>query len=123
MLAFHTLGQAYYAIGDFSRAAELLRRNVEVADRQSGTPRTDVRLRIPGGPGAVLGPARGFAEGRRQGRRRCASPRWKAEDHTAHCLRLPQPTVPPPGDLEHAIRVFDQGLALAAPPAVGTCCQ
>ena len=37
--ASHHLGQAYYAIGDFGRAAELLRQNVEAADRESGTPR------------------------------------------------------------------------------------
>ena len=42
--ASHNLGQAYYAIGDFGRAAELLRRNVEAADRESGTPRTDVQI-------------------------------------------------------------------------------
>src|SRR2546427_2756978 len=32
------LGGAYYAIGDFGRAAELLRRSVEVTDRGAGTP-------------------------------------------------------------------------------------
>ena len=42
--ASYSLGQAYYAIGDFGRAAELLRRNVEAADRESGTPSTDVRI-------------------------------------------------------------------------------
>src|SRR4030095_10019310 len=31
------LATIYYAIGDFGRAAELLRRNVEAADRESGT--------------------------------------------------------------------------------------
>ena len=36
--ASHYLGQAYYGIGDFARAAALLRRNVEAADRGSGTP-------------------------------------------------------------------------------------
>jgi tetratricopeptide (TPR) repeat protein len=40
--ASHHLGQVYYAIGDFGRAAELLRRSVESADRESGTPSTDV---------------------------------------------------------------------------------
>src|SRR5262249_4985920 len=42
--ASFTLGQAYYAIGDFGRAAELLRRNVEATDSESGTPHTDVRI-------------------------------------------------------------------------------
>jgi predicted ATPase len=39
--ASYTLGQAYQAIGDFGRAAELCRRNVAAADRESGTPSTD----------------------------------------------------------------------------------
>ena len=34
------LGQAYYALGDYGRAAKRLWRNVEAADRESGTPRT-----------------------------------------------------------------------------------
>ena len=46
--ASHNLGQAYYAIGDFGRAAELLRRNVEAADRESGTPSTDCADPCPG---------------------------------------------------------------------------
>jgi tetratricopeptide (TPR) repeat protein len=37
MQASHNLALVYYAIGDFSRTAELLRRNVEAADRESGT--------------------------------------------------------------------------------------
>ena len=36
--AAYTLGQAYYAIGDFGRAAELLRRNVEAADGSLARP-------------------------------------------------------------------------------------
>jgi tetratricopeptide (TPR) repeat protein len=44
--ASHHLGQAYYAIGDFVRAAELLRWNVEAADRASGTPSTEVRIEV-----------------------------------------------------------------------------
>src|SRR4029453_14075639 len=55
MQASHTLGQAYYAIGDFGRAAELLRRNVEAADRQSGTPRTDVLIQSRAGLGGSWG--------------------------------------------------------------------
>jgi tetratricopeptide (TPR) repeat protein len=38
--ASHNLGQAYYAVGDFGRAAELLRCNVEAGDRESGMPST-----------------------------------------------------------------------------------
>ena len=39
--AAQALGQAYYASGDFGQAAELWRRNMEAADRESGTPSTD----------------------------------------------------------------------------------
>src|SRR5262249_4188314 len=42
--ASYRLVQAYQAIGGFGRAAELLRRNVEAADRESGTPGTDWRI-------------------------------------------------------------------------------
>jgi predicted ATPase len=38
------LGQAYYAIGDFDRAAELLRWNVETADRESDRRSTGLRI-------------------------------------------------------------------------------
>ena len=58
--ASHRLGQAYYAIGDFGRAAELLRWSVEAADRESGTPSTDLRIAVPGVAGADLGRARGI---------------------------------------------------------------
>ena len=39
------LGQAYYAIGDFGRAAELWWLNVEAADRESDRLSIDLRLR------------------------------------------------------------------------------
>ena len=39
------LGQLYYAIGDFGRAAELLQWSVEAADRGAGAPSTDERIR------------------------------------------------------------------------------
>jgi class 3 adenylate cyclase/tetratricopeptide (TPR) repeat protein len=113
MQASHTLGQAYYAIGDFGRAAELLRCNVEVADRQSGTPRTDVRLLSQAALARTLGTLGVFAEGRR---------------HAEEALRLAtlegRGAIPlivygflsqlylAQGDLEHAIRVYDQGLPL-----------
>ena len=42
--ASHHLGQAYQALGDFRRAAELLRRNVEAGDWESGPLSTDVRI-------------------------------------------------------------------------------
>ena len=42
--ASHHLGQIYYGTGDFGQAAELLRRNVEAADRESGTFSTALRI-------------------------------------------------------------------------------
>src|SRR5262249_57791784 len=59
------LGQVYYAIGNFGRAVELLRRNVEVAGRESGTPSTEWRLHAPAGGGRHFGQVRAFHAGRR----------------------------------------------------------
>jgi len=39
------LGNTYYAIGDFDRAAQLLRCQVDTPDRESGAPSRDVRIR------------------------------------------------------------------------------
>ena len=65
--ASHNLGQVYYAIGNFGRAAELLRRNVEAADRESGTPRTDWRSQSQAWLATTLSALGDFAEGRRHG--------------------------------------------------------
>jgi len=107
------LGQVYYAIGDFGRAAELLRRNVEAADRESGTPSTDVRITSRAWLARTLSALGAFAEGRRHGEEALRLATLAGRGQTpiiAHgCLGdvyLAQ------GDLEHAIRVLDQGLAL-----------
>jgi tetratricopeptide (TPR) repeat protein len=107
------LGQAYHAIGDFSRAAELLRWSVEAADRDSGTPWTDARLLSQAWLAQTLSALGAFAEGRRHGeealRLATMEGRWNTPSVVCGCLGdlyLAQ------GDLEHAIRVFDQGLAL-----------
>ena len=111
--ASHHLGQAYYAIGDFGRAAELLRRNVEAADRESGTPSTDVRIQSQAWLARTLSALGAFAEGRRHGEEALRLATLEGRGATpiiAHgCLGhlyLAQ------GDLEHAIRVLEQGLAL-----------
>src|SRR5262249_48247908 len=65
--ASHGLGQAYYAIGDFGRAAELLQRNVAAADIESGTSRTDVQIRSQAWLARILSALGAFAEGRRHG--------------------------------------------------------
>ena len=111
--ASYTLGQAYHAIGDFGRAAELLRRNVEAADGESGTPSTDVRIRSQAWLARTLSDLGAFAEGRRHGEEALRLATLAGRGYTpitAHgCLGhlyLAQ------GDLEHAIRVLEQGLAL-----------
>ena len=104
---------AYYAIGDFGRAAELLRRNVEAADRESGTPSTDVRIESRAWLARTLSALGAFAEGQRHGEEALRLATLEGRGDTpiiAHIslglLYLPQ------GDLEHAIRVLDQSLAL-----------
>jgi class 3 adenylate cyclase/tetratricopeptide (TPR) repeat protein len=107
------LGEAYYASGDFGRAAELLRQNVEAADRESGTPSTDVRIRSQAWLARTLSTLGAFAEGQRHGeealRLATLAGRGVTPAVVHGCLGdlyLAQ------GDLELAIRVLDQGLAL-----------
>jgi predicted ATPase len=111
--ASHSLGQAYFAIGDFGRAAELLQRSVEAMDRESGTFSTDLRIRSLAWLTLTLSALGEFAAGRRSGEEalRLATLEGRGSAPIgAHCylglLYLAQ------GDLEHAIRVLDQGLAL-----------
>jgi tetratricopeptide (TPR) repeat protein len=111
--ASHYLGQVYWAIGDFSRAAELLRWSVEAVDREASTPRSDVRITSRAWLARTLSALGAFVEGRRYGEEALRLATLEGRGNTpnlAHgCLGhlyLAQ------GDLEHAIRVFDQGLAL-----------
>jgi tetratricopeptide (TPR) repeat protein len=111
--ASYRLGQAYQAIGDFGRAAELLRRNVEAADRESGTPRTDWRIQSQAWLARTLSDLGAFAEGRRHGEEALRLATLAGRGYTpivVHgCLGL---LYLAQGDLAHAIRVYDQGLAL-----------
>ena len=95
--ASHHLGQAYYAIGDFGQAAELLRRNVEAADRESGTPSIDVRIQSQAWLARTLSALGAFAEGRRHGEEalRLATLEGRGAD-TDRCPRLPRRPVPCP---------------------------
>jgi tetratricopeptide (TPR) repeat protein len=111
--ASHRLGQVYFQLGDFVRAAELLRRNVEAADGESGTPRTDVQIQSQVWLARTLGHLGAFAEGRRHGEEALRRATLEGRGVTpiiAHSflgeLYLVQ------GDLEHAIQVLEQGLAL-----------
>jgi tetratricopeptide (TPR) repeat protein len=113
MQATYNLGTAYYTIGDFGRAAELLLRTVEAADREAGTPSTDVRIQSQAWLARSLSALGAFAEGRRHGEEalRFATLAGRgitpivAHSRLGH-LYLAQ------GDLAHASRVLEQGLAL-----------
>jgi tetratricopeptide (TPR) repeat protein len=111
--ASHHLGPAYYASGDFGRAAELFRRNVEAADRESGTSSTSVRIHSRAWLAQTLGQLGAFVEGRRHAEEALRRATLEGRGVTPINVRtrlgllyLAQ------GDLEHAIRMFDQGLAL-----------
>jgi tetratricopeptide (TPR) repeat protein len=110
--ASYTLGVAYLAIGDFVRAAELLRQSMEAADREADTPSAGVRIVSRAFLARTLSQLGAFAEGRRHGEEALRLATLEGRGDTpinAHAslglLYLAQ------GDLEHAIRMFDQGLA------------
>jgi class 3 adenylate cyclase/tetratricopeptide (TPR) repeat protein len=111
--ASHILGQAYYVIGDFGRAAALLRRNVEAADLEPGTPSADMLISSRAWLARTLSTLGAFAEGRRHGEEALRLATLEGRGNVlilAHSylglLHLAQ------GDLEHAIRLLDQGLSL-----------
>ena len=111
--ASYNLGLAYYALGDFGRAAELLRRNVEAADRESGTSGTDVRIVSRAWLALILSHLGAFAEGRRHGEEalRLATLEGRGTTPIIAHGRLGQLYLLQ-GHLEHAIRVLEPGLAL-----------
>jgi predicted ATPase len=105
------LGQAYWSIGDYGRASELFRRNVEALE--PGTMRPDRHITSQAWVAFILSHLGQFAEGRRQGEealRHAMAESRQDEPMLATCylgrLYLAQ------GDLEAAIRVLDQSLVL-----------
>jgi tetratricopeptide (TPR) repeat protein len=108
-----TLGQVYGTIGDFGRAAELLRRSVEAVDWEAGTPHTNLQILPRAFLALTLGALGAFAQGRRHGeealRLAMLAGRGLTPIVVHGCLGglyLAQ------GDLEPAIRVLEQGLTL-----------
>ena len=111
--ASYTLGRAYRATGDFARSAALLRRNVEAADKELGTGSTELRLRSRASLALTLSMLGAFAEGQRHGeealRLATLAGRGSTPIMTYGCLGLLYLTQ---GDLAHALRVLEPGLAL-----------
>ena len=107
-----SLGQAYYFIGDFGRTAELLRRSMEAADKEPGTPGTSWIISMAW-LARTLSALGAFTEGRRHGeealRLATVDGRGNAPIVAHNCLGLLYLTQ---GDLEHAIQVLEPGLAL-----------
>ena len=110
--ASFSLGREYSAIGDFGRAAELLRRSVEAADGESGTPRTDMRIQSRAWLTRTLSALGSFTEGLRHGQEALRLAMLDGPGRSpifAHgCLGL---LYLARGDLEPAIRALEQGLA------------
>jgi tetratricopeptide (TPR) repeat protein len=111
--ASYYLGQAYFAIGDFGRAADLLRWSVAAVNPESGRFSTDVRIQSQAWLAWALSAHGAFTEGRQNGeealRLATLAGRGNAPVCAHGCLGL---LYLAQGDLDHAIRVFDQGLAL-----------
>jgi len=107
------LGLVYYFIGDFCQAAELLRWSVEAADREPGTLSTNMWITSQAWLARTLSALGAFPEGRRRGEEalRLAALAGHGERSllTHGCLGL---LYVAQGDLEHAIRVLEQGLVL-----------
>jgi tetratricopeptide (TPR) repeat protein len=112
--ATHRLGLAYSTIGDFGRAVELFRRNVEAADEPSSTRSINVRLLSQAYLARTLGVLGNFAEGRRHGEEalRLATPEGRGATPILVLGFLSQLYLAQ-GDLEQTRRMCDQGLALS----------
>jgi predicted ATPase/class 3 adenylate cyclase len=111
--AVHRLAQPYFAIGDFGQAAALLRRNVEALEAGMLDPHLYYGISSRAWLALVLSILGEFAEGQRHGeealRLAAGEDRGSAPSVAYGCLGLLYLTQ---GDLERAIRVLDQGLAL-----------
>ncbi|MGH8068155.1 MAG: ATP-binding protein [Candidatus Entotheonellia bacterium] len=107
------LGQVCWSVGDFGRAAALLRRNVEAAGREAGTLSTDRLISSQAWLARTLSALGAFAEGRRHGEAALRLAVLDGQEYLPIMARgylgelyLAQ------GDLALAIRVWEEGLAL-----------
>jgi tetratricopeptide (TPR) repeat protein len=111
--ASYYLGQTYHTLGDYGRAAELLRQSVEAADRESARLSTAVRLQFQAYLVLTLSALGAFAEGRRYGEEVLRLARLEGrEDIPIHAYSWLGYLYLTQGDLEQAIRVLEPGLAL-----------
>jgi tetratricopeptide (TPR) repeat protein len=111
--ATHRLAQLSFAIGDFSQAAILLQQNVAALEAGTPDPRRGYGIQSRAWLALVMGFLGEFAKGRPYGEEafRLASGEGRRDTPGGAygCLGLLFLTK---GDLEHAIWVLDQGLAL-----------
>jgi tetratricopeptide (TPR) repeat protein len=110
--ASYRLGQAFYSLGDFGRAAELMRSNVEAALDVSDPVHVAIAINSRAWLGLVLALLGEFAEGRSHGEEALRLPMVRQGPSLiiAHgCLGILYLNK---GDLEAAIRVLEAGLAL-----------
>jgi tetratricopeptide (TPR) repeat protein len=111
--ASHRLGGAYNPIGAYGRAVELLRWSVEAADREAGTSSIAARIGARTALVFTLSELGAFAEGRRYGEEalRLATLAGRRSAPANARSRLGRLYLAQ-GNLEHAIPVLEQGVAL-----------
>jgi tetratricopeptide (TPR) repeat protein len=113
--ASYRLGQAYASMGDYTRAAEVLRGNVAALARSTPGYMRDCCVRSQAWLAQVLSLRGGFAEGRRHGyealRLVMGDEQWHGDAPVAVGARLGKVYLAQ-GDMEAAIRVFEEGIAL-----------
>jgi tetratricopeptide (TPR) repeat protein len=111
--ASHRLGGAYNPIGAYGRSAELLRSSVEAADREAGTSSIASRIDAQTALVLTLSDLGAFAEGRLHGEEalRLATLEGRRSAPANARSRLGRLYLAQ-GDLEHAIPVLEQGMAL-----------
>ena len=119
----YRLGQTYMRIGDYRRAAEVLRGNVEVLARSTPGYMRDRCIKSQAWLAEVLAMLGEFAEGRRHGEEALRLARgdgpWYGDVPIPVRARLGALYLAQ-GELEAAIRVFEEGMALARESGVRT---